>query len=565
MTASNDPVEPKPRPLLKPYGGVGDNFIQRHLVLVVGLLAAAACLPYGFYYAVYTPWLLVPLLVPVLLLMLITIWALPDSQFQPDAALERMFFAFFAALVLWPNYLAVDLPGLPWITLGRVVNAPMVLLLVITVSTSVPFRERMREILASSPVVWKAMVVFVVVQTLSLPLSHRPNFSFAHYVIDQFNNTAVFFICCYIFAKPGRAQIWATMFWALALMVSLIGFLEFRQSLPLWSGHVPEFLLIQDETVQRILAGASRGSTGQYRASSVFSTPLGLSEFLALALPFAMHFAASKHYRPVFRFAAGASVPFMVLVIIYTDSRLGVFGLFIAMMLYLLYRAIQHWRRNRGALMPMAIMAAYPAVFSAFVMLSFVSHRVKNKVWGTGQYEDSNKGRMDQLHMGVPKVLSHPFGHGPATNGEVLGYTNPSGVITIDNYLLAVALDYGILGLISFVAMFGVSAYTASKHSFTTIEKGPEEELLIPLAICMVSFLVIKTVFAQDDNHALVFMMMGVLTALTHRVRQLHPAAAAAVAPTAGRQLALVDPRQGLSHAGAPRRSARPANQPSKA
>jgi O-antigen ligase/polysaccharide polymerase Wzy-like membrane protein len=542
MTVSNDPAEdkPEPRPVLKPYGGVGDNFFQRHLPLLVGLIAAAVCLPYGFYYAIFTPWLLVPMIVPIILLMLITIWALPDTQFLPDKALERMFFAFFAALVLWPNYLAVDLPGLPWITLGRVVNVPMVLLLVITVSTSLPFRQRMRDILASSPVVWKALVIFVVVQTLSLPLSHRPNFSFAHYVIDQFNNTAVFFICAYIFAKPGRAQIWAWMFWFLAMGVAVMGFLEFRQKLPLWSGHVPAFLLIQDETVQRILAGASRGSTGQYRASSVFSTPLGLSEFLALALPFAMHFAASKHYRPWMRFAAGASVPFMVLVIIYTDSRLGIFGLFIAMMLYLLYRAIQHWRRNRGAIMPMAVLVAYPTIFMAFIVLSFVSGRVKNKVWGTGQYEDSNRGRMEQLQMGIPKVLKHPFGHGPATAGETLGYTNPAGTLTIDNWLLAIALDYGILGLFSFCAMFGVSAYTASRHSFTTSEKGPEIELLIPLAICMVSFLVIKTVFAQDDNHALVFMMMGVLAALSHRARQLDPAVSARVA--AGRHLAVVRP-----------------------
>src|SRR5262245_58170945 len=141
MTASNEPQEPQPKPLLKPYGGVGDGFFQRHLPLLVGIIAAVACIPYGFYYAIFTPWLLVPLIVPIVILMLITIWALPDTQFFPEKALERMFFAFFAALVLWPNYLAVDLPGLPWITFGRVVNVPMVMLLIITVSTSVPFRE----------------------------------------------------------------------------------------------------------------------------------------------------------------------------------------------------------------------------------------------------------------------------------------------------------------------------------------------------------------------------------------------------------------------------------------
>jgi hypothetical protein len=386
------------------------------------------------------------------------------------------------------------------------------------------------------------MVVFVAVQTLSLPLSHRPNFSIAHYIIDQFNLTATFFLGAYIFAKPGRAQIWAALFWVIALLVSLIGFIEFHKQLPLWSGHVPQFLLIQDETVQRILAGSSRGSTGQYRTSSVFSTPLGLSEFLALTLPFVMHFAGSKHYRVWVRAAAWFSLPFILLVILYTDSRLGILGLFVAMMLYMLYRAIQHWRRNKRAIIPTAVLAAYPTIFAAFVVLSFVSGRVKNKVWGTGQYDDSNQGRMDQLNMGIPKVLHHPFGHGPATAGEVLGYTNPSGTLTIDNFLLAIALDYGIIGLIAFVAMFTVSAYTASKHAFSTQKREPELELLIPLAIAMVVFLVIKAVFAQDDNHPLVFMMMGILAALSYRVRQLEPQALAAKAAAEGRHLRLVRP-----------------------
>ena len=564
MTVSNDPVEAKPEPLLKPYGGVGDNFFQRHIVAVVGIVAALICLPYGFYYAIFTPWLLVPLMIPVLLLMVITIWALPDSQFMPEKTLERMFFAFFVGLILWPNYLAIDLPGLPWITSGRILNAPMVLLLIITVSTSVPFRERLRDILASSPIVWKAVAVFVLVQTISLPLSHRPNFSIAHYVVEQFNNTATFFICCFIFWKPGRALIWASLLWFLALMVSLIGFVEFHRELPLWSGHVPQFLLINDDAVQRILAGSSRGSTGQYRSAAVFSTPLGLSEFLALTLPFVLHFAGSKHFKPLVRIAAAVSVPFMVLVILYTDSRLGLLGLFVSVMLYLLYRAIQHWRRNRGALIPTAILVAYPTMITVFYIASFTVGRIRNKVWGTGQYAASNQGRMDQLHMGIPKVLSHPLGHGAATNGEVLGYTNPSGLITIDNYLLAVALDYGILGLAAFCAMFGVSAYTGTKHSFSTTEKGSEIELLIPLAIAMVVFLVIKTVFAQDENHPLVFMMMGVLAALAHRARQLEPAAAAAEKARAANVPAL-RPVQAFNQAGAPRRLARPANHPSNA
>mgnify|MGYP003704486295 CR=1 FL=1 len=46
---------------------------------------------------------------------------------------------------------------------------------------------------------------------------------------------------------------------------------------------------IQDEAVQRILAGSSRAGTNIYRAQSRFTTSLGLGEFLGLALPFILH------------------------------------------------------------------------------------------------------------------------------------------------------------------------------------------------------------------------------------------------------------------------------------
>lgn len=519
---------PPEREILKPYSGAKQSFLGRHIGLVVAVIVVVACLPYGFYYALTTPWMLVPMLVPVLILLALGIWALPDTKFMPDKALERMLFAYFAALILWPNYIAIDLPGLPWITMARIVNVPMVLLLIYATSTSPGFRTRMGEILSVSPIVWKALIVFVVLQTLSLPFSFKPSFSFAQYVINQLNQTAMFFICAYVFARRGRAELWSTLLVIMALIVGIVGFIEYFKTHPLWSGYVPEFLLIQDPEVQAILNGASRSTTGQYRTSSVFSTPLGLSEFLALSLPFMLHFASSPRYNFIPRLMAGLSVPFAVLIILYTDSRLGLLGLFLSLMFFLLYKALQYWRNNKSSLIPTAILVAYPTIFVMFVASTFTVGKIKAKVWGTGQYADSNAGRTEQLRMGIPKIITHPLGHGTSTAGEVLGYTNPSGKLTIDNYLLAVALDYGIIGLISFVAMFGVSAYTATRFAFKHDRKDVEFGLFVPLAITMIVFVSIKWVFAQDDNHPLMFMIMGLIAALSYRFREVAPARKAA-------------------------------------
>jgi len=42
---------------------------------------------------------------------------------------------------------------------------------------------------------------------------------------------------------------------------------------------------------------------------------------------------------------------------------------------------------------------------------------------------------------------------------------------------------------------------------------------MIPAGIALVNFFVIKSVFAQSDNHAIVFMILGMVVALLWRLR----------------------------------------------
>ena len=509
------------RVILKPYSDAGISRFQNALPLLIGLAATLACLPFGFYYAIVTPWLLVPFFVPIAILMALCIWALPDSNFLPDAVLEKMLFAYFVALVMWPNYIAIDLPGLPWISMARITNAPMVLLFLAALSTSQAFRSRLAEILASSPMVWKTMVVFLILQAISIPFSGSLNYSITQFIVEQTNHTAVFFICCYVFAKPGRVAIWTYLFWAMSIFVGAVGVIEYFHKLPLWSGYIPQFLLINDERVQATLAGSMRTETGQYRTSSVFSTPLGLSEFMALGLPFMMHFASSASYRPPVRALAAVTAVLSIIVVLLTDSRLGLFGLIISIALYTILRAIQGWLRNRTAIIPTAILVGYPAMFVVMISASFFVGRIRAKFWGTGQYDASNEGRKEQLAMGLPKVFQYPLGHGPGRAADVVGYTTPGGMVTIDNFMLVLAVDYGVLGLLAFIGMFGVTALTATRQAFSTERRPAEYELIVPFAVVIIVFLVIKTVFAQNDNHPLMFMMMGVILALSYRFKVL--------------------------------------------
>ena len=62
--------------------------------------------------------------------------------------------------------------------------------------------------------------------------------------------------------------------------------------------------------------------------------------------------------------------------------------------------------------------------------------------------------------------------------------------------------------------------------SVKTFQKNPflwrdqELSLLIPIAVCLAAFLVIKSVFSQEDNHPLVAMIVGMIVATCWRVQQ---------------------------------------------
>jgi len=523
--------------LLKPYFGAGHPKRWRRLVAGTAIVATLICLPYGFYYALLTPWLLVPFTVPIAILLAVTIWVLPQARTAPTQTMERMLFALFAALVAWPNYLAITLPGVPWITVSRLIGTPMVILFLVSLSSFSPFRRELAAVLKDSPWVWRCVLIFTVLQGVSIAFTQQYGVSISKYFVHLTNETTAFFLCAYLFRRPGRAETWAAMLWGMAIFVGLIGIREFREERVLWAGHVPSFLLPNDETVMRILAGSSRATTGAYRAQSVFTTSLGFSELMALAIPFPLHFAASKSYRLWIRLAGAASIPFMVVVILDTGSRLGLLGFFLGTMIYLFFWALRLQRANRGSLMAPTILLAYPALFSAFIALSFLVGRIKAKVWGMGQYDDSNQARIDQWNMGIPKIITHPFGHGVGTAGEVLGFHNLAGTLTIDSYYLAVILDYGIIGFISFFSIFVVSALHAGRYSLRITDDDRDGAFLLPLAASVVSFLAMKTFFAQDDNNPIVFMMVGIIVGLTHRLRQREAA-------LAGRGAAIAEPRE---------------------
>jgi hypothetical protein len=454
---------------------------------------------------------------PILFLAAACVWALPETGAAPGWLLERLFFLAFLCVPLWPNYLAIDLPGLPWITLIRLTIFPLSFLLLVSISVSKKFRAELGLALGAVPLLWKGVAAFACYQVFSIALSNSVMFSINHLISDMTSWTFIFFAGAWVFSKPGRAERWVVLLLSVAMILSLIAVREYMNGQVLWAGHIPKFLAIEDDSVMRALAVKMRAGTNRYRTVATYSTPLGLAEFMALCTPFALHFMAGP-YKLVVRVVGALSLPILFNTIMLTDARLGVLGFLLSCLLYAFFWGVLQWRANKSSLIGPVIVLAYPAVSVAFLAAIVLVPRLRAMTLGGGRQQSSTQARQEEIRRGLPMIASHPFGHGVARGGSALGYLNPAGTLSIDTYWLLIALDYGIFGFIIFYGMVWI-AIVAGSRAVLLGPRDREQALVIPLAIALVVWFVIKAVYSDAENQSTVFMMMGAISALVYRIK----------------------------------------------
>ena len=512
---------------LRPYGfRLRPGALPRALI-IAGILFF--CFIYGGATALFVPYLIVPLALPLVVLALLAIWALPDLQTGPARTLETLFFASYVSLILWPNYLAIALPGLPWITVGRLIGVMFTIVLLVCSSVSSRFRSAISKAMGSAPWISIPFCVFLLIQVVSIVFSANKSQSIDRLITAEMSWTGAFLAACYLFSQPGRSQ----RFVVLLCMMGAVGlapmvFWEHKLNHVPWAGHVPSFLKVNDPIVDRIMSGTARHGNVQFRAQGTFSTSLGLSEYIALTMPFVLYYILSAQ-RWLHRALAAVARVALVQIALFTQARTGMVGIMIAFLASPLSWAALRFRRTRGDLFSASAVYLSPVLFAIGLALTFVVPGLKARIWHSGGDQYSNQSRIDQWHMGIPKIASHPWGYGISMGGETLGYTNPAGGLSIDSYPLRLALEYGVVGAVLYFVMIIAAVAYAARTAWNAAGKDREVDLLAPVAITLTSFMVMKTVFAQEDNQSIMFALVAMVAALHSRARAYATAPSAAV------------------------------------
>lgn len=503
----------KAKPVLGGYerGGLWGRYSLLWGIAYIGALVLAALS------LVYLgPGALMGLSVPLVILLLLIIWAFPDSRNPPLGWVNGLLFTFIVVLLIWPDYLAFDLPGLPWLTAIRIVAVPLAVAFLVSLSVSSSFRAAIGERLAVAPIAHKMMMIFIGIATCSVLFASNVDQSANKLVIAILYWFLPFYAAVWIFSKEGTTIKLAYLLWATALVTCAIGIWEWNIRMVPWAGSIPSFLTIEDPAVQRILSGTARATTGIYRVQSKFTTPLGFAEFLAFTTPFILYFVLyARHW--AIKVAAIATIPLILSSIISTDSRLGFVGFVISFLALMALWSFRRWMQRSDSIFGPAITIAYPAIVVAFLVASQVVGRLRALVWGTGAQSYSSMAREEQVDMGMPIIWSQPWGHGIGNAAGVLGYRNLAGKLTIDSYYLSVGLEFGVIGFVVFFGMFLVALCYALW--FVLRAKSPSELLLMPVMASLSIFFVVKSVFSQQENHPLVFVFFGALFGLCYQIK----------------------------------------------
>jgi O-antigen ligase len=484
--------------------------LLRRTILLAGLCFVTFF--YGLLVSILPPFMLIPAAVPPVVLALLVVWALPEAPNPPVRILTGVFLVFSVVLYLWPNYLALSVGGLPWISIRRLMGVAAVLLLLICVSTSARFRSELGAVLRSSPWLTRMMIAFVSIQFISIAFSSGPGAAINRMVDMQTTWTAMFFISAWYGGKAERnIKIWVNLIMVVAVGLMILGAVEYRVQHVLWAGYIPSFLQIQDPAVLEILTANFRD---RYRVVATLTSPLSYGEFLAMVTPFFIYRLFNA--KTMLGFVLWGAMDVILLVsCFFSGARLSMIGYIVAHVVYVFLWAARYWRTHPGGLIGPALTLSYPALTALLGLAIMVVPAVHNRVLGGGSTQFSNNARHEQFALAVPAIAKRPlFGYGPGGSGGAIGWFNPAGEISVDSGYLTIAADYGLLGFLSFFGMIVLLGIQAGYMSIFARGKG------VPLAaaVCAIFATIMSTklVLSQMDNFPLLYIVLGLSAAVIY-------------------------------------------------
>lgn len=480
------------------------------LIAKTGILIACLFLGvfYGFVFAVFPPFMLIYAAIPLVVLAAVIIWALPEVEKVSLRPFIAVFLLAFGSKLLWPEYLAPNIPGLPAISVGRVTLVLLMLALIITLSMSRAAKRDLIAALGEIPL-WKILVALNVIQLYTIFLSVAPVRSFNMVLVTLQAWTGIYIASVLAFTNDRARALLPRILVGSAFFLCAMGMVELQNQAILWAKNFPTFFRY-DEVIAGILEPKFRD--GGYRVTTIYTTSLSFAEYLALASPFFLHNLMRARQVHWMAFWAAANL-LLLFTILKTGARLGIVGMFTADTLYLMIWSFRRWRvHNKADLVGPAMSLAFPVAAAVFLVSMFTVDAVRYRTISGSSTGFSDDARWTQFEMAIPDLIRNPLGYGLGSSGEVIGYTTPGGQVTVDSYVLTVLVDLGVVGLLLYSTMLLLTMWKLGWIAFLS---DSEDDFIAAAVVAAIgSWITSKLVLSQGDNDPLIFVILGYATAL---------------------------------------------------
>jgi hypothetical protein len=499
--------------VLPPYTQTRSPFATFVWVLIWLGLAVGAGVGYGYMAAVGPFYFLPVMTAGIAAALLLLVLMLPKPRTIPVQTIYTLYFCTIAFHILIPEYFALFLPGLPWMSPMRITAITLTLLIGYLISSRQDFQSDVTLIVSRYWLIFFGGVANVLIGALVLPLMGGQIAILPSALFDVMIYIAFVLGGAYLYWKVGRKALYHfTLIMGVAVVVLLaIGTVERVLEMVPWRPLIPAGYGGDDAFLISELV-SSKYRNGAYRVQSVFSNPLLFAEYLALVAPIllgAFFWTKSNNLKialiPVFIYTVYAAL-------VFPNARLSlvalVAGICSMISLYLL-----HKRRHSGSrdLFASVGLLSIPAIAVVLSSLLLFSRRVQIMVFGGGEHASSNESRATQWDNAFNAFPQSPvFGFGYSQATRVAGVPGRLGESTVlDSWYINVLMDSGVLGAALYLSAFVAATYRAFQLS--VLMKGRDAALMMALASMMIAKMTINSVLSLTHNQVLLFFAYGIV------------------------------------------------------
>ena len=479
---------------------VGDYLLFAFL----GVLGILFLLVLGYLSAVAPE--LVIRITPVFVLLAVVGAGLLARSDQPvgERFRRRWLVLLLATLAFWPSYLLVKTPGLPAFEGRRlVVGLTLLLALYLMVARRPVSRALFSDM--RHPVRTGAWLVglYALWRLASCFASPAPFFSFIQVMWEVLYYTSLFYIGVMFFADEKSCRTMARSLLVLCLLITCFAVVERVLGKNVLVSLAPQ---TAEFAASNLALNTSRIRDGAFRVQATFEHPLLLSEYSALVACFAAAMAIWPRQSRFDRLLGILALLGSVLCAYLSLSRSAVVAFAVGLGLVLLLRIFA--RFNAGAAVALSIKRVLIILFAVGALVLAVPVVNLLAQGNTKGDARSSEARVLMLKIGLPAVAADPFfGKGPGSGAAVAGIRTGDNLTTLDNYLLAIALESGVPALLLFLATLLWPVW----RIFLTVTAGAGQRgaFLTGAAGGLLAIVVVRTILWMPFNMSFACLLMG--------------------------------------------------------